>query len=253
MICLTHLHGDHCLGLPGLLGSMGLDQRKRPLRLVGPKGTKAWFDTMHHVGIVGLPFQLEITELESRTPRGDGPVIDIEPLLDVSIRTTELTHRVPSFAFRFDEPPRRGHFDHELLAAHGLRPGPLLGVLQREGIAEVDGQQVTLAQVTTQPRAGASVVIFGDTTSCDSAPRIARKASHVVHEATFESVHASHALRWLHSTGREVALLAREAELQRLLLTHFSSRYPSPSGVLAEAQAIFPATQIANEGEWINC
>lgn len=252
-ILITHLHGDHVLGLPGLLGSLSLDNRQRPLKLLGPTGLSAWVGDLCERAIIHLTYPLDVHELVDEHPEGDGTELIACPAIgNVEVQAIQLHHRVASFGYRLTEPTRRGAFDLDMAAQMGLPPGPLLGALERDGSVLIDGREITIDQVTGPEQPGTVGVVFGDTTACPSAAVLASHADLVIHEATYQAEDASHAATWLHSTSVDAAKLARNADIGILLLTHFSSRYGSTDRLVEQARSIFPNTWPAQEGVWVD-
>jgi ribonuclease Z len=219
LLLITHLHGDHYLGLPGLLKTYGLRGRERPLRIAGPRGLARLLDVLRPV-IGRTAFPLEIDELDERYL---GVVT-----ADAGYRLEHLPsrHTVPSLAFALVEDERPGAFDVAAARALGVAPGPDFGVLQRGGeVVTAEGRTVRPEEVLGPPRRGRTVVVSGDTEPCESVLDAARGASLLVHEATFLDEERDRARETRHSTAREAAALAREAGVGLLVLTHLSTRH----------------------------
>jgi ribonuclease Z len=230
-IFLTHLHGDHLFGLPGLLASMSLNARERPLALYGPAGIAAF---MRALPLYRTSFDVEIHEIAAgRVRRADGYSIDAAPVV----------HSAPCFAFRIVEDDRPGEFDVASAAALGLPPGPAYGRLQRG--ETVDG--IKPSDVLGPARPGRRIVYCTDTRPCAAAIELARGADLLIHEATYGSDMAEEAVERFHSTAAEAAAVAREAGVAQLVLTHVSPRYTAPSALLAEAREVFPQTELAED------
>jgi ribonuclease Z len=230
LILLTHLHGDHFLGLPGLIKTYGLRGRDRPLRVVGPKGLHELVDRLGSV-IGRTPYPLRIDEVSGGVVHEtDGAVIE----------AFHTDHGIASFGYALVEAPRPGAFDVPTAQALGVPSGPLYGQLQRgETVTTNDGRQVRSDQVLGAPRSGRRIVISGDTRPCESTRGAARGADLLIHEATFlhEELDRAHETR--HSTAHEAATLAATSEVTLLALTHISSRC-MPREIRAEADAVHP-------------
>ena len=211
-ILLTHLHGDHVLGLPGLLGTMGMEARTAPLVLVGPVGMWGWIESMLALPILGLDFQVEVIEL-------DGPAA-LGSIGGVAVTTLPLRHRVPSFGYRFEEPERAGRVDVTAAERLGLESRDI-GRLQRGEV--VDG--IEPGEVIGPPRRGQVVTILGDTMYSTASVELALDADLLVHETTYAA--GDHALceQWMHSCTDDAARVATEAGVGHLVINHFSSRY----------------------------
>jgi ribonuclease Z len=244
LILITHLHGDHYLGLPGLFKTYGLRGRTRPLELVGPRGLFRLMETMQPI-IGRLPFPVDLEEIDEPGPaaalRGQGFRIDAFP----------TRHSVPSRGYALVEDPRPGAFDLDAARALGVPPGPLFGVLQNGGeVTTPDGRSVRADEVLGGPRPGRSVVITGDTEPCDATREAARGAAVLVHEATFLDADRDRARETRHTTAREAGELAREADVGLLVLTHLSSRCP-PGEVRAEASTVFERVVVPRDFDQI--
>ena len=244
LIFLTHLHGDHYLGLPGLFKTYGLRGRERPLELVGPRGLIRLMETMRPI-IGRLPFPVDLEEIDDPDPavafRGDGFRIAAFP----------TRHSVPSVGYALSEDDRPGAFDLDAARALGVPPGPLFGALQRGGeVTTPEGRVVRPDEVLGEARTGRTVVITGDTEPCDATVAAARGAAVLVHEATFLEADRERARETRHTTAREAAEVARQADVGLLVLTHLSSRC-SPGDVRAEAAAVFPRTLVPRDFDQI--
>jgi ribonuclease Z len=244
VVLITHLHGDHILGLPGMLKTFGLRARERPLRLVGPRGLARLMEVLRP--IVGrTPFILEIQELDEREVsaawRGDGFVV----------RAFPTRHSVPSIGYALVEEDRPGAFDVDAARALGVTPGPDFGVLQRGGeVVTAAGRTVRPEEVLGEARRGRTVVITGDTEPCAGTLEAARGADVLVHEATFLHEERDRARETRHSTAREAAAVAAEAGVGLLALTHLSSRF-MPREIRAEAEAVFPNVLVPRDFDQI--
>lgn len=243
LIAITHLHGDHVLGLLPLLASMSSDRRCEPLFLIGPPGLEELVRTTLRLIDVEPTFELQIREL---IPGTAGTVLETEQW---ALRYASLEHTLPSFGFRLEE-RRQPVFDMDRLQALGLRPGRLLGELKRQGTVELpDGRVVRLQEVAFQP-AEPSLVYCGDTRPCAAAVELARGADVLIHEATFTEEHRELARRTFHSTAAEAAMVAAQAGVRELLLVHFSTRYELLEPLLTEACRVFAHSRLAQELRW---
>ena len=227
-VFITHFHADHWLGLPGMLKSFALRERDQPLTIYGPRGLTELMGLMR--SIYGrLPFELSIVELEpAQTVERNGYLIAAVP----------VSHRAPSsFGYAIVEQPRPGHLDAQLAEQLGVKPGPDFGRLQRG--ESVDG--VTPEQVMGREREGRKIVLSGDTEPCEALAIAAHEADVLVHEATFSEEEAERARITGHSTARQAAEAARDADVRLLVLSHMSTRYAGGQ-LRDEARAVFAAT-----------
>jgi len=237
LVLLTHLHGDHFLGLPGMLKTFGLRGRTEPLLIVGPDGLHALMHTLQPL-IGRLPFHLEVQEA------GAGEVLRDD---GVAVRAFHTDHGVRSLGYALVEDDRPGAFDVDAAHALGVPHGPQYGVLQRGGeVTLASGAVVRPDQVLGEARRGRVVVFSGDTRPCAGTRDAARGADLLVHEATFTQDDADRAVETRHSTAREAGLLAAEAGVRMLALTHVSTRV-APREVRREADAVFPGATVPRD------
>lgn len=239
---ITHLHGDHLFGLPGLLSSRGYQGGTTPLTVYGPPGLKAYLDISLSVSQSRIPYKIEIIE------HTGGLIFEDEGF---KVEAALLEHRIDSYGYRITEKDSPGSLNTELLQSYGLKPGPLYGKLKSgQDIRTEDGVTIYAADVVSEPKRGRVVTILGDTRPCKGSLPLSENADLLVHEATFAHDLADMAYKYHHSTARQAAELAKEAKARQLILTHFSSRYSSLeelTPLLEEAESIFPQTLLAQE------
>ncbi|AIQ74802.1 MULTISPECIES: ribonuclease Z [Paenibacillus] len=239
---ITHLHGDHLFGLPGLLSSRGYQGGTAPLTVYGPPGLKAYLEISLAVSQSRIPYKIEIVEHTGGTIFEDD---------GFKVEAALLEHRIDSYGYRVTEKDSPGSLNTELLKSYGLKPGPIYGKLKKgEDVVTDEGVRICAADVVREPKRGRIVTILGDTRPCSGALELSLNADLVVHEATFAHDLADMAYQYHHSTARQAAELAKEAKAGQLLLTHFSSRYSSHEELiplLEEAELIFPETLLAEE------
>jgi ribonuclease Z len=235
-VFLTHMHADHWLGLPGMLRSFELRDREKPLTVHGPPGMTALMERVRPV--YGRPrYGLTFRDLEPDEAIRRG---------DLQIVPFAVRHRGTAFGYVLVEDPRPGRFDAELAERLGVTPGPDFGRLQR---GETVGG-VTAAQVVGEPRLGRRIVVSGDTAPTDAVVVAAHRADVLVHDATFLHEDADRAAVTLHSTARQAAQVAADAEVRLLALTHLSSRY-SGGDIRDEARELFADTEVPRDFDTI--
>jgi ribonuclease Z len=218
-ICVTHFHGDHSLGLAGVIQRINLDKVPHPVVAHYPASGQAYFDRLRHATAYH-----ETADLREQPVSGDGGVLDVTPAFTLEAR--RLSHPVESYGYRLTEPDGRRMLP-DRLAAHGIA-GPDIGRLQREGVL----RGVSLAEVS-EPRPGQRFAFIMDTRLCDAVPALAEGCDLLVAESTFQDQDAALAADYGHLTAGQAAAVAREAGVRHLVLTHFSQRYTEP-GVFAE-------------------
>lgn len=242
-IFVTHLHGDHCYGLPGLLSTLALQQRTDPVTLVAPAGTRAMLSALPGHAPDDLPFPLLITEVDEDRA---GPLVYETDELTVEARSLE--HRDFTMGFRLEEHPRPGRFHPGRARNLGVPDGPAFGRLQGgETVTTEDGTTVRPDQVLGPPRPGISFAYVTDTRPCEGGRALANEVDLLYHDATFADGLHDRAVKTGHSTAREAATVARRAGAKRLLLGHLSARYDRPSLLEDEAQSVFSASEVAHE------
>ncbi|MGN7357118.1 ribonuclease Z [Paenibacillus sp. SAF-054] len=241
-VFITHLHGDHIFGLPGLLSSRAYQGGTTKLTVYGPPGLKQFVDVSLTLSQSRIEYELEVVE------HTGGMVYEDQ---DITVESLLLDHRVDSYGYRIAEKDKAGSLDLKRLADYGLKPGPAYGRLKRgESLDLGNGQVLKPEDVLGSPKKGRIVTILGDTRPCDNVIPLAKDADLLVHEATFMDDLKESAYNYHHCTSIQAAEAARQAGAKELILTHFSSRYKDMEHLqplLAEAQSVFPNTKLAEE------
>ena len=224
-VFITHMHGDHCYGLPGLLASAGMANRTAPLAIVGPPPLWPFLQGVMATSELALPFALDFVPVDALEGRA--------VLAGMDVRTTALSHRLPSWAYSFTEREVERRLDPDRLRAAGVPRGEAWGRLQRgEDVLLDDGRTVRAADVLQPPRRARKIVVGGDNDRPERLLDEARTADVLVHEATYtEAVRLKVGPGPQHSSALMVARMAQEANVPHLVLTHFSPRYqdrPAP-------------------------
>ena len=237
-VFLTHLHGDHVLGLPGLLQTWDFTDRDEPITIYTPRGT-------------GGRLRRFLTALEKRPAYGMS-IIEVDPgetLInreEYEIRTFATDHRAPTVGYLLVERDRPGRFDRERAEELGVPVGPKFSRLHGGDPVELeDGTIVEPKQVVGPPRPGRRLVYTGDTRPTDTVVKAARDADLLIHDATFTDERADRAQKTAHATAREAGEIAAQADAKRLALTHISSRYTGDHpGHVQEAEEVFEGTVV---------
>ena len=248
-IFITHMHGDHVLGLPGLLASLGLAGSCAGIDLYGPDPLRDYLEGVLRTTSTRIGYPLRSHKVRQAAASGVALLDDG----DLTVRCAPLTHRVPAYAYRVDQKPRAGRFDVERARALGIAPGPIYAELKRgRSVCLEDGRIINGASLCGPERPGASLVYCTDTVYCEAAVELAAGADLLIHESTFAHAEAAMAFARQHSTSTMAAQTALAAGARQLVLTHLSPRYMpgnpvTPDDLLAEARAIFPQTALARD------
>lgn len=233
-IAITHLHGDHSLGLAGVSQRISGDGVRHTIGVTYPASGQRW---VNHLLDASAHYRRGHLELQPVTTDGVLPPVPGRPEPGFTLRAERLDHTIEAVGYRLDEPDGRS-LDPALLARHGLA-GPVVGELQRAGrVTTPDGRTVTLDDVSG-PRPGQSFAFVMDTRLCDAVHRLADGVDLLVIESTFLDRDRGQAERWGHLTARQAATVAAEAGVRSLVLTHFSQRYPDPTEFWREAREVF--------------
>ncbi|WP_063734218.1 ribonuclease Z [Streptomyces sp. RTd22] len=226
-ICVTHFHGDHSLGLAGVIQRINLDRVPHPVTAHYPASGQRFFDRLRYATAYR-----ETVRLAEQPVSGDGGVIARTPAY--TLEAVRLSHPVESYGYRLIEPDGRRMLP-ERLAAHGVR-GPEIGRLQREGTIERDGRTVTLEEVS-EARRGQRFAFIMDTRLCEGAHALAEGCDLLVIESTFLDEDEPLATEHGHLTAGQAARIAAGAGVRHLVLTHFSQRYGDPAEFERQARA----------------
>ncbi|MCH8622355.1 ribonuclease Z [Undibacterium sp. TS12] len=242
-IFITHVHGDHCYGLPGLLSSAAMNGRKTPLYIVAPAAIEGWLKATQAMSESFLPFDVHYIAVEQLNTQNNS-------WQDQAVRvdTTLLSHRVPSYAYRFTEINVEAVLDSARLQAAGIPPGPLWGQLKRGLDIVHEGRTISAVDYLHHPYPPRSIIVGGDNDQPELLRAACASAQVLVHEATY-TVDVAERVgdRVQHSSAAAVAAFAASVNLPNLVLTHFSARYqadpersPCISDIEAEARAHYP-------------
>jgi ribonuclease Z len=248
-IFITHMHGDHVFGLPGLLASLGLAGTCNGIDLYGPDPLRDYLEGVLRTSSTRIGYPLRSHRVKDAAASG-AVLLDDD---NITVRCTKLIHRVPAYAYRVDQKPRAGRFDVEQARALGIPPGPIYAELKagREVVLD-DGRIINGASLCGPERPGCSVVYCTDTVFSEAAVELAQGADLLIHESTFSHAEAEMAFARQHSTSTMAAQTALAAGVKQLMLTHLSPRYVpgnpvTPDDLLNEARAIFPNTELAKD------
>ena len=237
-IFVTHLHGDHCIGILGLLQTMNLQNRTESVEIFGPDGIDEFIAANIKILNFGLSFPVLISRIN------EGLIVDEK---DYSVFATDAKHGIPAFSFRFDEKDRPGEFYPEKANALEIPEGKLWHELQMGNSIELDGKEIQSSEVTGDKRPGRKIGVSGDTRPTDELAKFFKNCDYLSFDCTFSEELQDRAIETNHSTAKEAAELAKTASVGTLVLTHFSARYKDENLLLDEAKAVFESTIAAKD------
>ncbi len=238
-VFISHLHGDHVIGLAGLLMTMSMGERTEPLEIWGPPGIKGYVAENRRYLNFGVSYPLEVKET------GGGVLRDAP---DYRIEAIPVKHRVFTLGFRLVEKPRPGRFDLGKARALKIPAGPLFKRLQSgKPVTLESGARILPEDVLGPPRPGRKVVYLVDTRPFPEAVEFAREADLLIYDGMFDDEMTADAARRGHSSSRQAAQLARDAGVKKLVLVHVSPRYQRVSGLVAQAREVFPTARVARD------
>ncbi len=233
-VLITHLHGDHVFGLPGLLQTMSLSNRADPLVVCGPKGIGAALDAMMSVTGGETSYPVEVTEVSG------GESLQVGCFTVMSYATD---HGIPSVGYVVKDSDRPGRIDAEKARSLGIESGREMALLKSGQPVRGVGPE----QVVGPPIPGYRVAYSGDTRPCESEDLAVLGADVLIHEATYMESESRSASEHYHTTAAQAAAVARKAGVRHLILTHISNRYDDRGPLLAEASEVFPETSVADD------
>ncbi|GKU81099.1 ribonuclease Z [Niallia sp. NCCP-28] len=240
-IFITHLHGDHLYGLPGLLASRSFQGGEGQVTLYGPKGIKEYIETSLSISQTYLKYDLHIEEV------AEGVIFEDDTF---KVEALMLEHGIASYGYRITEKDLPGKLLVEKLQERGVKPGPNFKKIKNgEEVILADGTILQSSDFVGPPVKGRIVTILGDTKECEAAIKLAENATVLVHEATFAGRESVLAKEYFHSTTIQAANTAKKAKAEQLILTHISARYDSIQGnqLVEEAKEIFMESYLAED------
>jgi ribonuclease Z len=241
-IFISHLHGDHILGLPGLIQSMGFRGRdsESPLHIYGPIGLKRANEALFRFGHFNIDFPVIIHEIDN-----EGMNISlIFENEEYMVECKRTHHNITNISYSIYE-KKKPRFLREKAIELGVKPGPDFGKLHNGYSIEVDGNIINPEQVLGSPRSGSKLVYSGDTVPCEEMIQLAKNATLLIHEATYKDEDIDKAINNAHSTASQAARISKESNVSKLILTHISTRYNNIDDLKEEASKVFPNTEIA--------
>jgi len=237
-IFVTHLHGDHCIGILGLLQTMTLQNRLEPVEIYGPEGIEEFIASNIKILNFGLSFPVIISTVK------EGLVLEDKAYF---IHACEADHFIPAFSYLFQEKDRPGKFYPEKAKALSVPEGELWHKLQMNNEIKIGDKIVRPSDVMGEKRRGRRIGISGDTRPTKRLESFFKNCDYLSFDSTFLDELREKAIETCHSTAKEAAMLAKNADVEHLILTHFSARYKNENGLLAEAKTIHSSVIAAKD------
>ncbi|MFK2824289.1 ribonuclease Z [Bacillus sp. B190/17] len=240
-IFITHLHGDHIFGLPGLLSSRSFQGGELPLTVYGPKGIKEFISVSLNVSGTRLQYELDVVEID------EGIVCEDSQM---TVEARRLEHGIESYGYRLQEKDKPGVLLVDQLKKDGVPPGPLYKEIKMGcPVTLADGRSIDPSKYTGPAQKGKTIAILGDTRPCEAAVVLASEADLLIHEATFSAENPQMAYDYFHSTTAQAAEIARQAGVKALVLNHISSRYTKEESIhlKTEAEEVFTPVILAHD------
>jgi ribonuclease Z len=235
-IFITHFHGDHYLGLPGLIQTMSLYGRKDRLEIFGPVGASSILGNLLSLGYYSLSFDISVTDLEGSSSIDFG---------DYYVSYSKADHTVPALSYAFVEKDSF-RFDELKIKKMGV-PRKILEIIRKEGYADSNGRRINVEDLSSGVRKGRKISYSGDTRKSQNLIDLFRDSTVLIHEATGDKTNERKVVAYGHSTGSDAASQAKNSNSAKLVLVHFSPRYNTIDPILEEARKLFPNVIAAEE------
>jgi ribonuclease Z len=241
-IFISHMHGDHMFGLPGMLHSLSFMGRTEELEIIGPKGIMSFVRSVNQVVKLYSRFPIIVREVSA------GRVIN-EP--EYVVEAVWATHGIPCLAYSFQEKPKSGKFDPAKATKLGIPEGPLWKKLQNSPTINFGGKRISSRLVVGPPRKGVKVTYAVDTRPCEAIIKLSRGSDLLIHDSCFDESAAAKAKDYGHSTASEAARTAKRSNVRKLALFHISAMYEDPKPLIRQARRIFQHTIAPKDMETI--
>ena len=241
-IFISHAHGDHVFGLPGLISTMALLGRTAPLFIHGPSTLRPFIQCVLANFCQNMDYEVEFTAIDTTCHE----LIFEDRSMEVW--SLPLSHRVPCCGYLIKEKPGQPHIRREMIDYYGIPTWAINRIKAGDDWQTPDGETVPNARLTTPPDPVRSYAYCSDTMPVAAMSEWIHGVTLLYHEATYGDDRADNAALYCHSTARQAAEVARAAEVQRLLIGHYSARYEDENVLLQQAQSVFPDTILASEG-----
>ena len=241
-IFISHLHGDHCFGLPGLISTLGMLGRTGELVVHGPKELESYLRPVMDLFCRGMEFEVRFNPVDTRS---HSLVMEDRSL---SVYSIPLKHRIPTCGYLFAEKPKEAHIIREMTDFYQVPVRCMKDIKQGQDYVTPEGEVVPNSRLTRPAAPPKRYAFCSDTAYNRSIIPIIEGVDLLYHEATFAECDLARAKETFHSTARQAAEIARDARVKRLVIGHYSARYEDLSELHREAEAVFPGTILGNEG-----
>lgn len=241
-IFISHLHGDHCFGLPGLISTLGMLRRTGELVIHGPKDVETYLRPVMDLFCRGLEFDVRFNSID---PYKHALVMEDRSL---SVYSIPLKHRIPTCGYLFAEKPKEAHIIREMTDFYQVPVRCMKDIKQGQDFVTPEGKIIPNARLTRPAAPPKRYAYCSDTAYSPSIIPIIEGVDLLYHEATFAECDAARAKETFHSTARQAAQIAKQAKVKQFMIGHYSARYEDLTELKQEAEAIFPGTILANEG-----
>ena len=241
-IFISHLHGDHCFGLPGLISTLGMLGRTGELVVHGPKEVETYLRPMMDLFCRGMEFEVRFNPVDTRS---HSLVMEDRSL---SVYSIPLKHRIPTCGYLFAEKPKEAHIIREMTDFYQVPVRCMKDIKQGQDYVTPEGEVIPNSRLTRPAAPPKRYAFCSDTAYNRSIIPIIEGSDLLYHEATFAECDLARAKETFHSTARQAAEIARDAHVKRLVIGHYSARYEDLSELHREAEAVFPGTILGNEG-----
>ena len=241
-IFISHLHGDHCFGLPGLISTLGMLGRTGELVVHGPKEVETYLRPVMDLFCRGMEFEVRFNPVDTRS---HSLVMEDRSL---SVYSIPLKHRIPTCGYLFAEKPKEAHIIREMTDFYQVPVRCMKDIKQGQDYVTPEGEVVPNSRLTRPAAPPKRYAFCSDTAYNRSIIPIIEGVDLLYHEATFAECDLARAKETFHSTARQAAEIARDARVKRLVIGHYSARYEDLSELHREAEAVFPGTILGNEG-----
>lgn len=242
-IFISHLHGDHCFGLLGLLSTLGMLGRTATLKVFAPKDYETLFKQQLDFFMTGMDYAIDFVPVDTTQHA------TIYEDKSVTVESIPLQHRLPCCGFLFREKPTLPHIRRDMIDYYGIPVSQIANIKNGAGWVTDDGVEIAHEQLVEPAEPARSYAYCSDTRYDSRLHELVEGVSTLYHESTYATEHESRARLYYHSTARQAAMVARDAGVGKLLLGHYSSRYDNEEGLLKEAREVFANTFLSQEGK----